>query len=152
MPQEDPRPPTQNEGTEGQTGPHTGIWGNGGPVVLREVTQGNERMVREVEGDERQGDAQVQMEEHPQLETEATQPEAPADVRQPPEEDPAEMEVQDQEDLTRITEPCPTPGGQEGARKQKPLKQKARRKGPDADRVSIPKDGSRNWEIRLGVL
>ena len=59
VPQEDPRPPTQSKGTEGQTGPHNGIWGSGGPVVLREVTQGEGWMAQEVEGDKRQGDAPV---------------------------------------------------------------------------------------------
>ena len=86
-------------------------------MVLREVTQGDGWMSQEVKGDERQGDSQVQTEECPQRETEAAQPEAPADARQPPEEDPAEMEVQNQEDHTRITEPSPIPLGQEGARK-----------------------------------
>ena len=86
----------------------------------REVIKGEGQMPQEVEGDERQGDPQAQAVELPQGETEAAQPEASADARQPPEEDPVEMEVQDQEDHTRITEPSPIPVGWEGARKRKP--------------------------------
>ena len=58
-------------------------------MVPREVTKDDGRMPREVEGYERQGDAQVQTEVRPQIEIEDAQPEATADARQPPEEDPA---------------------------------------------------------------
>ena len=60
MPQEDLRPHIQNEGTDGQTGPHTVIWGSGGPAVPREVTEGKGRVHQEVEGDGGQGDPQAQ--------------------------------------------------------------------------------------------
>ena len=86
----------------------------------REVTEGKGRVHQEVEGDGGQGDPQAQAVELPQGETEASQPEVSADARLPPEEDPAEMEVQDQEDHTRITEPSPIPVGREGVRKRKP--------------------------------
>ena len=89
MPQEDLRPHIQNEGADGQTGPHTVIWGSGGPAVPREVTKGKGRIPQEVEGEERQGDPQAQAVELPQGETEASQPEVSADARLPPEEIPA---------------------------------------------------------------
>ena len=56
----------------------------------------------------------------PQKETEAFQPEVSADACPLTEEGPGEMDIQDQEDSTRITEPSPPPIGQGGARKRKP--------------------------------
>ena len=83
----------------------------------REVTEGKGRVHLEVEGDKGQRDPQAQAMELPHGETEASQPEVSADARLPPEEDPPEMEIQNQEDHTRITDPSPIPVGQEGARK-----------------------------------
>ena len=120
-------------------------------MVLREVTQGKGRVNQKVKEDERQEDAQVQMEKHPQLETEVAQQETPAEARQPPEEDPAEMEVQEQEDLTRTTEPRPTPGGQEGARTRKQVKHLG--KSPESKEEGAgcrPSANSKGWAKKLG--
>ena len=95
MPLEDPRPPIQNEGADGQTGPHTAIWGSGGPAVPREEpeeapgaggplrleTDNEGGAHRNVEGDMGQGASQAQAVELPQGETEVFQPEVLADAR-----------------------------------------------------------------------
>ena len=61
------------------------------------------------------------------------------------------MEVQDQEDHTRITEPSPTPVGQEGARKQKPLKHLVRPSESKEEGVGYrPSANSKGWVKKLG--
>ena len=125
MPLGDPRHPIQDEDAEGQTGAHTAIWGGGGPTVpgeepeeaseagtpLRLETRSEGGTHQNTEGDAGQGASQAQAVELPQEETEAFQPEVSADARLLTEEDPGEMDIQDQEDSMRITEPSPPPIG-----------------------------------------
>ena len=68
-----------------------------------------------------QGASQAQAVELPQEETEAFQPEVSADARPLTEEGPGEMDIQDQEDSTRITEPCPSPVGKGGSKEAETL-------------------------------
>ena len=86
--------------------------GTGGGSRNRETsTESEGRTHQNTEGDAGQGASQAQAVELPQDETEALQSEVSADARLLTEEGPGEMDIQDQEDSTRITEPSPPPIG-----------------------------------------
>ena len=84
-------------------------------------TENEDRTRQNIEVGERQETSRAQVVELPLEETEASQPKALTDACPLMEGSSEEVDMQDQEDSTRITASSPPPRGQGGARKRKPL-------------------------------